>query len=423
MSRFIVRKALIALGALLLVAVGGSGAARAGSEDSAANEIVLELRVWQHVEDNDNVWLSARAEGGSWRTLGTEPLGLEHIEDAGRYRYGDVAIAGVTLRFWQSRGEPGRFFVRPCSGPCPERDVLRPVLWRPLGMLGLPLDDGHDRRGRFRYGDITIAVPVANAGLLADREYLLALKDALEGLHGPDLNWKAATTTTQWEGITVEGVPHRVTKLELSDRGLQGEIWGWLGNLTELRELRLDGNRLYGRIPSKLGQLSNLTHLYLAGNRVGGCLPPPLRALPNHDLVEIGGLPSDCLPSLITSFVTFVGGYTEEGSAGTYQAVSLVFDISRSWWWRVAETAPGPISDRLPGFSSDPMDEYIGLAFTPIAPAFGEFCLESWVFVDPATGKEWDRHAVDAFDEELIDQLVASMWIAEHPRGRNWPWR
>ena len=62
--------------------------------------------------------------------------------------------------------------------------------------------------------------------------------------YGPDLNWRAATAITpEWEGITVGGVLPRVTKLQLSDRGLQGELWGWLGNLTELRELRLDGNR------------------------------------------------------------------------------------------------------------------------------------------------------------------------------------
>ena len=52
-------------------------------------------------------------------------------------------------------------------------------------MLALPLDDGHSTNGRYHFGDLAVAVPTANPGLLADREYLLALKDALEGAQGP----------------------------------------------------------------------------------------------------------------------------------------------------------------------------------------------------------------------------------------------
>ena len=129
----------------------------------------------------------------------------------------------------------------------------------------------------------------------------LALKDGLEGAYGPDLNWRAATAIARWEGITVGGVPPRVTKLQLSDRGLRGEMWGWLGNLTELRELRLDGNHLHGRIPSKLGQLSNLTHLYLRGNSVTSCVPPPLRTVPHHDIAEWGGVSPDCALTVLSN--------------------------------------------------------------------------------------------------------------------------
>ena len=39
-------------------------------------------------------------------------------------------------------------------------------LWRPLGMLALPLDDGHSTSGRYRYGNLTVAVPAASPGLL-----------------------------------------------------------------------------------------------------------------------------------------------------------------------------------------------------------------------------------------------------------------
>ena len=55
------------------------------------------------------------------------------------------------------------------------------------------------------------AVPDARADywLVRDCEALLAMKDALTGTG--TLNWSAATTITSWDGVTVGGVPRRVT--------------------------------------------------------------------------------------------------------------------------------------------------------------------------------------------------------------------
>ena len=410
------RRATLTAGALLLAVIASVGVADAESEDSAGGdtapvEVVIELRVWQDVHAAENIWVSARPSGGSWRTLGTVPLGLEHIESAGRYRSGDVAVAGVTLRFWQSRDEAGQIFVRPCSGACPGR-AARPWasrLWRPLGMLALPLDDGHSTNGRYRFGDLAVAVPAANPGLLADREYLLALKDGLEGAYGPDLNWRAATAIARWEGITAGGVPPRVTKLQLSDRGLQGELWGWLGNLTELRELRLDGNRLYGRIPSKLGQLSNLTHLYIRGNSVGGCLPPPLRTVLHHDFVESLGVPPDCVPTIVPTDETYYSGGSGAGmTGGTYQRGPIVYDVPESTLVGVVRVIR-PAVELIPGVSFSPLGVYGGVLLTLISGPSPE----SWVLLDPVTGEESERHAANAFGDALLDQIVASVWIAE----------
>ena len=86
-------------------------------------------------------------------------------------------------------------------------------------------------------------------GLLRDREHLLALRDVFDAR--PPLNWSVGTTTANWEGVTLAGTPPRVVGLNLSNRNLQGEIWGYLGDLLELRVLRLDGNQLTGLVPSK----------------------------------------------------------------------------------------------------------------------------------------------------------------------------
>ena len=144
-----------------------------------------------------------------------------------------------------------------------------------MNMNPLPLDDGHSEDGRYRYGDLTIAVPSGNPELLAERERLLAMRDVLEG-GGTDLDWGLDTPTASWEGVRVSGSLARVTTLDLADRGLAGEIWGYLGDLSELTGLRLDGNALTGTIPSAMSVLSNLTDVYLGGNDLTGCIPPPL---------------------------------------------------------------------------------------------------------------------------------------------------
>ena len=65
-------------------------------------------------------------------------------------------------------------------------------------MIPLPLDDGHSSSGSYRYGDLTVAVPRGNPGLLADREHLLALRDVLEGGE-TGLDWSPSRATADWE--------------------------------------------------------------------------------------------------------------------------------------------------------------------------------------------------------------------------------
>ena len=77
--------------------------------------------------------------------------------------------------------------------------------------------------------------------------------------------------------------PPRVTKLNLTRRGLHGELSGLIGDLTALTELRLDFNRLTGIVPSKLQQLTGLTHFSMVANLFTGCLPASLRNVTSDD--------------------------------------------------------------------------------------------------------------------------------------------
>ena len=254
-----------------------------------------------------------------------------------RYRYRDLAMAGVG---WVRVVEPERL-----AGANACRGSGNGCCWRPLGMIPLALDDGHSPSGRYRYGDLTVAVPRGNPGLLADREHLLALRDVFEG-GGTELDWSPSRATADWAGVTVSGTPPRVTGLSLAEHGLAGEIWGWLGNLTELTELRLDGNELTGSIPSKLSLLTQLTDTYLAGNDLDGCVPPPLRRAANHDLDSLG-LPSCPAPAEVG--VGYGGWVFEQilpmGSYWSPMGGMFVFDVPSGRSIQLDLPLPGPVCE------------------------------------------------------------------------------
>ena len=116
-----------------------------------------------------------------------------------------------------------------------------------------------------------------NPGLVSDCEALLASRDTLAGT--ATLNWSADTPISDWEGVTVEGPPQRVTRIDLRDKGLAGTIPAELGRLASLQGLDLASNQLSGPIPTELGNLPNLQWLFLWGNRLSGPIPSELGSL------------------------------------------------------------------------------------------------------------------------------------------------
>ena len=102
-------------------------------------------------------------------------------------------------------------------------------------------------------------------GLIKDCNTLLGLKGTLEGSGSKQLDWDVDTSMSEWEGITVDGTPSRVTNLSLSGRGgLYGSIPAALGDLTELTHLDLSGNSFTtSEIPKELNDLTKLTVLIL----------------------------------------------------------------------------------------------------------------------------------------------------------------
>ena len=220
-----------------------------------------------------------------------------------------------------------------------------------------------------------VPVPTANAELVADCASLLKARDRLAG--DATLNWSAGRPMTEWTGVTIAGVPRRVTKLDLSDSGLTGELTGLLGNLRGLAELRLSGNALTGRIPSKLQLLTALTQLYLANDALTGCLPILLRNVTNNDLVALNF--PDCAPPRRVSDEPRVP-LLDGGQTVSYQRLGrgpvLVVDLPEGYTFTI-ESA----------LSESPGGPSIIIAVV----VTNEGGYKSWVGFDRDTGEEYLR--------------------------------
>ena len=116
--------------------------------------------------------------------------------------------------------------------------------------------------------------PDANPGLVADCDVLLTVRDTLRGIG--ILNWSSVVSIEEWNGVTIEGSPKRVTQLKIGQFRLDGEIAPELGLLSKLKELSLADNRLSGEIPSELGNLAALERLTLSDNQLTGKIPTVL---------------------------------------------------------------------------------------------------------------------------------------------------
>ena len=120
---------------------------------------------------------------------------------------------------------------------------------------------------------VAVPNPQENPGLVADCDALLQARDALAG---STALWHENRPVARWYGVTVSGLPPRVTALILFERKLTGPIPPQLAALTNLQRLDLSDNQLTGPIPPELGTLANLESLRLAGNQLTGPIPPQL---------------------------------------------------------------------------------------------------------------------------------------------------
>ncbi|VAH09499.1 unnamed protein product [Triticum turgidum subsp. durum] len=86
-------------------------------------------------------------------------------------------------------------------------------------------------------------------------------------------------TVMVWDRLTCSYAtarPPRIIRLDLSLRGLNGDISSSFTNLKAIQYLNLSNNNLVGSIPDALSQLTSLTVLDLSHNQLNGAIPSRL---------------------------------------------------------------------------------------------------------------------------------------------------
>ena len=78
------------------IAVLAAGAALASAQ--TGGRIGLDVRVWRSADDHERIFVSARAEGGSWGDLGTLPVDFDHTTANARFDYSDFALVASASR-------------------------------------------------------------------------------------------------------------------------------------------------------------------------------------------------------------------------------------------------------------------------------------------------------------------------------------
>jgi Leucine-rich repeat (LRR) protein len=132
-----------------------------------------------------------------------------------------------------------------------------------------------------------------------------------------------------WTGVGIDTIDGnlRVTGIFLTNNNMTGELPDEIGNLSELRDLRLDDNNLSGIIPSALGNASKLEDMQLRRNQLTGI--GDLSGLTNLVQIHIGENPYEPapLPDWIQSSASTLRTLRMEGSNLTGELPEWLSDM------------------------------------------------------------------------------------------------
>lgn len=136
---------------------------------------------------------------------------------------------------------------------------------------------------------LLFALALALTSANTEGDALYALRRAVHDPENVLQSWDPTLVDPcTWFHVTCDA-DNRVTRLDLGNAKLSGNIVPELGKLERLQYLELYMNNLMGSIPSELGQLKNLVSLDLYHNSLTGSIPPSLSNLSNLKFLRLNG--------------------------------------------------------------------------------------------------------------------------------------
>ncbi|XP_037494731.1 BRASSINOSTEROID INSENSITIVE 1-associated receptor kinase 1 isoform X2 [Jatropha curcas] len=107
-----------------------------------------------------------------------------------------------------------------------------------------------------------------------------------------------------WFHVTCNS-ENSVTRVDLGNANLSGQLVPQLGQLTNLQYLELYSNNISGKVPDELGNLTNLVSLDLYLNRLTGRIPPTLGRLQRLRFLRLNNNTlSETIPVSLTTITT-----------------------------------------------------------------------------------------------------------------------
>ncbi|MCY4157030.1 MAG: Ig-like domain-containing protein [Gammaproteobacteria bacterium] len=130
----------------------------------------------------------------------------------------------------------------------------------------------------------------ADCALSADRDVLRSIYESMGGERWHDSsNWLSDAPLREWHGVQADG-QGRVVSLDLSFNGLVGPIPADIGALEALADLMLNANDTKrSPLPPEIGELKNLKNLKLGGIFAAGPIPPRIGKLARLESLDLSG--------------------------------------------------------------------------------------------------------------------------------------
>ncbi|KAL5787646.1 hypothetical protein ACOSP7_004595 [Xanthoceras sorbifolium] len=152
------------------------------------------------------------------------------------------------------------------------------------------------------FGSIFLFDLILRVSCNAEGDALNALKTNLADPNNVLQSWDPTLVNPcTWFHVTCSS-ENSVTRVDLGNANLSGQLVPQLGQLPNLQYLELYSNNISGKVPEELGNLTNLVSLDLYLNNLNGVIPPTLGKLSKLRFLRLNNNSlSGTIPNLLTT--------------------------------------------------------------------------------------------------------------------------